>query len=135
MINYALAIATVVAMTMTNIICTILASTVVSTGFSCAITFAILFLALAFFTVASLLLILFCCTLRFYFHYLSGLFDRAKVVVIIRTTIARAIRRTHFSSRKALAVHLQAFSFFAGATSFFLFDVGSRGYSLMVSML
>lgn len=120
-------------MTLAGVICAVLASAVIPAGNTRAETLAILLLALTFLAVAAFLTF-FCSALGFYLDNFSGLLDAILMVVIVGTSIAGALWGAHLASRKTLAVHLQTFGLLASATCFFLPNVRSRGYSLVVAM-
>jgi len=119
-------------MTVTVTICTIFAFTALSTCNSWIETLAVFFLALAFFTVASLS---FACWDWLCLDNVFCTIYQFKVMLVVATPVARTLWSAHFSRWKTLAIHLEAFSFFTSATSFLLFYVRCWGYSFMVCML
>ena len=121
-IFYTLTLVTMTAVIITDIIRTILASAMISTGHSSAKTFTVLLLTLTLLAVASLL-ILFGSTLCFCPNDFSGFLYTLLMVMIVLATVACTLWCAHYSSRKTLAVHLQTFSLLTGAALFFLSDV------------
>lgn len=68
------------------------------------------------------------------FDDLFGFADAVLMALVIGAAVARAFGCAELAGGKALAIHLEAFSFFAGAAYFFLFDGGGRVY-VVVSVL
>jgi hypothetical protein len=104
-------------------VCTFLTLTVLPTRNSWIKALAVLFLALTALTAAPLpSRLLTRCRLRLYSNNWLCLGDGVYVMVVVGATVAGALSATHFPWGKAFAIHLEAFSLFAGASRFLLLD-------------
>jgi len=90
----------------------------------------ILFLALALLAVATFANMF--GTLQLMTHMFSGFADLVLVKLVIRAAIAGALFCAHFAFSEALAIHLEAFCFFASATVFLFFSDRSRGHHFIL---
>lgn len=98
------------------------------------VALAVLFLALAFLAVASLALVLLAGGLGFLLDDFFGVVDAVGVVVVVGASVAGAFLGAEFIIGEALAVHLEALRFFAGASRFLFFDHGGRGDGFVVGV-
>ena len=91
-------------------------------------------MALAFLAVASLALVLLARRLGFLLDGFFGVVDAIGVVVVVGASVAGAFLSAEFIIGKALAVHLEALRFFAGASSFLFLDHGGRSDGFVVGV-
>jgi hypothetical protein len=61
--------------------------------------------------------------------------DRIRVALAVRAVVASTFEGAHSPRGEALAVHLQALSFFTCASPFFLLYYGTRANGFMVGVL
>jgi hypothetical protein len=118
-----------------SVVGAILTFTNITAGDSRVEALTVFFLTLWFFTIAPLVVYLFCSALIFLFDYFFGLYNRFSVFFIVVATVASAFRSAHFASWKTLAIHFETFSFFTCTTSLFLFNVSGRWNGRMVYFL
>ena len=64
-----------------------------------------------------------------------SLSDLVLVVLVIRAAVAGALVGAHFALPEALAVHFEAFCFFASATVFLFLCDGSGGHHFVLRLL
>jgi hypothetical protein len=114
---------------------TILTFTVTPTSKPCIEAFAILFLTLTLLAIAPLSILNPARCTGFHLNYLLGLHNFFEMLLAVRATVTVAFGCAHLSGRETLTVHFQAFSFFAGTSSFFLLYGRGRVDCFMVDVL
>jgi len=109
------------------VICTLLTFAQLSTCNTRIKAFTVFFLTLWLLTVAPFKLFqIIWDKLIFLFYHLFCFLYQTFALFVIMTSITCTFRRTQFTRRKTLAVHLKAFSFFTNTTSsFFLWSCSS----------
>ena len=96
-----------------------------SAGDSRIIAFTVLFLALTFLAVAAFLAILLVSARQLMPDQLAGLAKRIIVLMVVMAAETGTLLCAFLARGEALAVHFEAFCFFAGATRFLLLYEGS----------